>query len=226
MFDIKHTAPQHRQYLELDGVGIGSMSQRQRSAQRKRFSDTVDSVIEHRTNKSLANGEETAVGFHDRQAKQRIESQKRHRTSQTLVQLAEDLIGQAMKRGEFDNLKGAGQPLRFSASTPYLDTHTKYLNNFLINSGYTLDWISMEKEIRESYERVRGEFFLNLKKHLRNEMKQKDICKDFENRLKDINKMIDDYNLQVPILFKQKYHYAFKRIYEEVLFELKNIQDV
>ena len=226
MFDIQHTAPQHRQFLELDGVGPGSVSQRQKSAQKKRFSDALDSVLEHRANKSLVNDEETAVGFHDREGKKRIDIQKRHRTTQTLVQLADDLIAQAIKRGEFDNLKGAGQPLNFSTANPYVDTHTKYLNNFLINSGYTLDWISMEKEIRETYERVRGEFLLSLKKHLGEETKQKDVCKIFEKRFREINKMIDDYNLQVPILFKQKFHYEFTKIYEEIFCEINNTHKV
>ena len=76
----------------------------------------------------------------------KLEYQKRQRSSQTLVQLAEDLISQAMKCGEFDNLKGTGQPLKYATQNPYIDTHTKYLNDFLINSGYT--WIGFPRRKR------------------------------------------------------------------------------
>ena len=157
IFNIEHTAPQHRQYLELDGVGTGNPSQRQRNAQKQKFSNALDSLFEHRKTNSMKNDNETAVGFHNPNAKRKLEYQKRHRSSQTLVQLAEDLISQAMRRGEFDNLKGAGKPLSYSAQNPYIDTHTKYLNDFLINSGYTLDWISLEKDIREAYEQAKNE---------------------------------------------------------------------
>ena len=217
VFDIEHTAPQHRQYLESDGVGTGTPIQRQRNAQKEKFSNALDSVYEHRKTRSIRNEHETAVGFHDTNAKIQLDYQKRHRSSQTLVQLAEDLISQAMKRGEFDNLKGAGQPLKYATQNPYIDTHTKYLNDFLINSGYTLDWISLEKYIRESYEQAREECVSLISKQKGNISQDNPLFDQFKKKLKSINKLIDNYNLQVPILSKQKLHFDFNKIYKEIL---------
>ncbi|KAI6646593.1 DnaJ-like protein subfamily C member 28-like [Oopsacas minuta] len=219
-FIIDHIVPQHRQYLELDGVGGRTLSQRHKSFQEQKFSKALDSVYEHRKNASLKNEDETTVGFHDPSAKRKLEYQKRHRSSQTLVQLADDLISQAIKRGEFDNLKGIGKPLKHSTQNPYVDTHTKYLNQFLINSGHTLDWISQEKEIREAYALMKKELIMLLKKHKGRLSDGNTLLIPFKERLKIINKMIDDYNLQVPVLSMQKFHCDFHKIYEQVLIEV------
>ena len=119
-FIIDHIVPQHRQFLELEGVGTGTPGERQKYYQKRKFSKALDSVYEHRKNKSLKNEEETSVGFHDVNAKKKLEFQKR-RSTQTLVQLADDLISQAIKRGEFDNLKGTGKPLKHTTQNPYID---------------------------------------------------------------------------------------------------------
>ena len=37
IFYIDHTAPQHRQYLESDGIGTGTPAQRHRNAQKEKF---------------------------------------------------------------------------------------------------------------------------------------------------------------------------------------------
>lgn len=45
MFDIlQHTAPQHRQYLSYDGVGMGSPAQRERQYQQSRASKAYGKV--------------------------------------------------------------------------------------------------------------------------------------------------------------------------------------
>ena len=220
-FIIDHIVPQHRQFLELEGVGTGNPSERHKYYQRQKFSEALDSVYEHRKNKSLKNEDETSVGFHDGNAKRKLEFQKR-RSTQTLVQLADDLIRQAMTRGEFDNLKGTGQPLKHTTQNPYIDTHTKYLNEYLINSGYTLDWISQEKEIRESYALLRKEFIDLIREHKGNLSEGNSTLILFKERLGVINKTIDRFNLQVPVLSMQKFHYDFHRIYKQALVEYQD----
>ena len=220
-FIIDHIVPQHRQFLELEGVGTGTPGERQKYYQKRKFSKALDSVYEHRKNKSLKNEEETSVGFHDVNEKKKLEFKKR-RSTQTLVQLADNLISQAIKRGEFDNLKGTGKPLKHTTQNPYIDTHARYLNEYLINSGYTLDWISQEKEIRESYALLKKEFIDLLRKHEGNLSKANSTLIPFKERLRAINKMIDNYNLQVPVLSIQKSHYYFHRIYKRALIEYED----
>lgn len=55
IFDIRHTAPQHRQYLEYGGVGHGTPSQRQRQYQQHRVTKAAENVKEYMVNKLMAN---------------------------------------------------------------------------------------------------------------------------------------------------------------------------
>lgn len=50
-FDIRHKAPQHRQYLEYGGVGSGTPSERLRQYQQHRVREASDTVGEHMTMK-------------------------------------------------------------------------------------------------------------------------------------------------------------------------------
>src|SRR5437016_1716427 len=61
--DIKHTAPQHRHYLNFDGVGSGTPGQREKQYQKYRASKAAENVYDHRLKKiSEESGtEETAV---------------------------------------------------------------------------------------------------------------------------------------------------------------------
>lgn len=60
----------------------------------------------------------------------------------------EDLIQEAMSKGEFENLPGKGRPIDFSDRNPHVDTTTHNLNKILANSGYAPAWIELEREIR------------------------------------------------------------------------------
>ena len=60
----------------------------------------------------------------------------------------EDLIQESMKRGDFNNLSGQGQPLSYSAHNPLVDTMTHNLNKILVNNGFAPEWIMLQSEIR------------------------------------------------------------------------------
>lgn len=47
----QHTAPQHRQYLSYDGVGVGTPAQRHKQYQKLRASSAVENVYNHRISK-------------------------------------------------------------------------------------------------------------------------------------------------------------------------------
>ena len=68
--------------------------------------------------------------------------------SNAIERVVEDLIQDAMVKGEFHNLPGSGKPLSFSSHNPMLDVTTHNLNKILINNGYTPEWILMRKEIK------------------------------------------------------------------------------
>ena len=60
----------------------------------------------------------------------------------------EDLIAEAMARGDFDNLPGMGKPLPDRCNTnPMVDPLTYNLNKIVINTGFAPEWITLNKDI-------------------------------------------------------------------------------
>ncbi|XP_053987694.1 dnaJ homolog subfamily C member 28 [Hylaeus volcanicus] len=216
-FDIKHTAPQHRHYLTYN-VGIGTYSKRQKLYTAERAQKAVDNVTEHRLKKLHAEERNTLVG----QDKERAKDIK---TRFGMDRLVEDLIQEAMNKGEFKNLPGMGKPLKENTITrnPYVDFVTYKLNEVLIENGFTPEWIQLSKEIREETENLRKQL-----KQARNEVgplplscadeaSWKNIVQDFRSTTKRVNNKIDKYNLLVPILQKQMFHIKLEDLAEQAL---------
>lgn len=65
----------------------------------------------------------------------------------TIDRVVDDYISEAMRRGDFDNLKGTGKPLEPDFN-PMVDRFTRHLNKMLINNGYAPEWITLDKDIR------------------------------------------------------------------------------
>ncbi|KZC10676.1 DnaJ like protein subfamily C member 28, partial [Dufourea novaeangliae] len=121
-FDIRHTAPQHRHYLTYN-VGTGTYSKRQKLYTANRAQKAADNVIEHRLKKLQAEERNTLVGKDKERAKD-------IKTRFGMDRLVEDLIQEAMKKGEFNDLPGTGKPLKENINTrnPYVDFVTYKLN--------------------------------------------------------------------------------------------------
>lgn len=224
-FDIKHTAPQHRHYLTFD-VGIGTPSKRQRLHTIQRAQKAVDNVMEHRLKKLQAKERNTLIGMDKQRAKD-------IKTRYGMDRLVEDLIQEAMNKGEFSDLPGMGKPLNTtSVRNPYVDFVTHKLNQILIDNGFTPEWIQLSKEIREETEELKkkllevrndiGELPLTPK----DESIWKNNLKKFETTTKQINNKIDKYNLLVPILQKQMLHIKLDELANKALLipPVKNVK--
>lgn len=74
LFSLQHTAPQHRQYLNFDGVGFGTPSQRQKQWTKKRAIDAANNVMEHRVSRAMA-GEGALLDKKDIKQKHKIKTQ-------------------------------------------------------------------------------------------------------------------------------------------------------
>lgn len=60
--------------------------------------------------------------------------------------VVEDLIQEAMSKGDFTNLSGAGKPLKcLQSQNPYVDFTTNKMNEILIDNGFVPEWISTHK---------------------------------------------------------------------------------
>lgn len=204
-FDIKHTAPQHRHYLTFD-VGIGTPSKRQRLHTIQRAQKAVDNVMEHRLKKLQAEERNTLIGMDKQRAKD-------IKTRYGMDRLVEDLIQEAMNKGEFSDLPGMGKPLKSTnANNPYVDFVTHKLNQILIDNGFTPEWIQLSKEIREETEELKKRLsearndVSELPLTSKDELIWKNKLEKFRTTTKQINNKIDKYNLLVPILQKQMLH--------------------
>lgn len=63
--------------------------------------------------------------------------------------LVEDLIQESMARGDFENLSGAGKPLKRQNYNPHVDFVTHKMNEIMIENGFTPEWITVRREIDE-----------------------------------------------------------------------------
>ncbi len=125
-------------------------------------------------------------------------------------ELVEEQIRKAQARGDFDNLKGAGQPLDLSEN-PFEPEDMRMANRILKNNDFTPYWIQLGKDIDAATERLWQEVaefqrytlaFIN-EKHVAitiNRFEKKKANFFFEKRLEleKLKKKILDYNLQCP----------------------------
>lgn len=126
-----------------------------------------------------------------------------------IERLVEDMIQEAMQRGDFDNLNGKGKPLSSkNAYNPYIDFTTHKLNQVLIDNGFSPEWILLEKEIKEEVSRLKRQ--LSEIRHIFNEALTFEERREWDNYVDNLrpdcdklNKMILKYNLTVPSLHKQ-----------------------
>ncbi|XP_034100834.1 dnaJ homolog subfamily C member 28-like [Drosophila albomicans] len=227
-FDIKHTAPQHRQYLSNDGIGIGTPFQRQKQYQQVRAMKAQERVLEHRIEKAAA-GESDLMqkkpGGGSYYGKHAI------KTKYGIERVVEDLIQEAMSKGDFNNLNGAGKPLSTAQmQNPYLDFTTHKLNKIMLDNGFTPEWIMMSRDIREAVQ--------ELKQQIRKERSfygdwpltnsdQQAAWQSFtqlhEEQVRELNKLIDKYNLIVPILENQFFRQHLDKLAESI-FKEPNLQ--
>ncbi|KAM7311698.1 dnaJ homolog subfamily C member 28 isoform X1 [Ixodes scapularis] len=216
-FGIKHTVPQHRQYLSFDGVGSGTPTQRWHQYQQHRVQQAVNRVYEHQTGKSAAGTKERTLVLKD------ATLARQYKTTQAIERLVEDLIQESIARGEFNNLPGSGKPLKFAPENPYVDSTTQKLNQVLIANGYVPEWVMLEREIREEKEKVRTK----LRDHraqlgclpLSGEEKQlwDTVVQGMASSVTHINRKIDKFNMVVPLFNKQQLHFQLVRESEKIL---------
>ncbi|XP_055845924.1 dnaJ homolog subfamily C member 28 [Episyrphus balteatus] len=218
VFDIKHTAPQHRQYLSYEGYGFGTPFQREKQYQQVKAMKAQERVLNHRLEKAHA-GEKTLM--------KKGSYYKNHaiKTKYGFDRVVEDLIQEAMNKGDFNNLTGTGKPLSSAQSqNPYLDFTTHKLNRIMLDNGFTPEWIMLQKDIRDSVELLRASlikersYFGNYpfdsdQEKLRWEL----TISKYSPNVEQINKDIDKYNLIVPILQNQLFRIQIENIAEKIL---------
>lgn len=216
-YNIKHTAPQHRQYLSYDGIGLGTPSQRQKQYTSYKALRASTNVVDYKVQRLSSQYPETALIDKDRAAAKKI------RTRYGIERIVDDMIQEAMAKGEFDNLSNAGKPLEQQNFNPYVDTVTHKLNQVLINNGYAPEWVMLEKEIREDRMHLRKllwkerERLGSLPLTPQDEVLWNASLEQLQDKIIMMNKKINKYNLLVPLLNQQMVHFPLQLEAEKAL---------
>ncbi|XP_053312628.1 dnaJ homolog subfamily C member 28 [Spea bombifrons] len=202
----EYKTPQHRQYLSYEGVGYGTPSQRQRQYMQFRVDRASDQVLEFRKKNLEREYAENTMLVKD------IKQSKKAKLTQAVERLVEDLIQESMAKGEFDNLSGKGKPLEKFSYCPHVDPMTHNLNRILIDNGYQPEWIVLQKEIRETIDKLRSEALTSRKKlgdplTYATNKRWDEICERLREDISKLNKKINDFNLVVPLLSRQMVHF-------------------
>lgn len=131
----------------------------------------------------------------------------RARREQERADLIERRIQEAMANGEFDNLRGRGQPLPFNTN-PYLDPAQELAFRLLQNNDMAPDWIERDKEIRQELAAAHDRLRLAWQDYQANRASEaawKAAITHFAEALVKLNRKIDHFNLIVPIPVNQRF---------------------
>ncbi len=128
----------------------------------------------------------------------------------------EKSIREAMDRGEFENLPGAGKPLDLHRD-PNLPEDWETAFKLLRDAGFAPDWIEQDKEIRaarakllEPFQKYLARARPSLADRAEREAR---LIADFRHAAAELNRQIDLFNLKAP---SPRVHHARIRIEEEV----------
>lgn len=210
--ESRGTALAHRHYLSYEGVGSGTPFQRERQYRQIRVDRANEKVLNYRQreHERAAAAEGALVERDMRQRSRKI------KITQAVERLVEDLIQESMARGDFRNLSGAGKPLTKFEHNPYADPMTHNLNRILIDNGYQPPWVVTQRDIRETTARIRNRL-LEGRARLGDPMTPKEhcqweqLCASVQEELVKLNKIVDNYNLVVPMLNMQMVHFSLSR---------------
>lgn len=111
-------------------------------------------------------------------------------------EIVEEKIREAIARGEFDNLPGKGQPLILE-DYPFTPPEWRLAFKILADAGFVPDWIALDNEIRERME--------NWHRKARSLQKGESSERRWlEEEAEEINRLIELFNLKVPIKWLQR----------------------
>jgi hypothetical protein len=115
--------------------------------------------------------------------------------------LIDRMIRESMERGEFENLKGTGEPIDLSEN-PFEAPEVRTAHRLLRNAGFAPAWIEERKDIDASFQRARETLRRACKLYRRPGDKQdhdwQRAQKEFRECVEALNQRIRIYNLKAP----------------------------
>ena len=110
--------------------------------------------------------------------------------------MIEDVIREAMERGDFDNLPGKGKPLNLTEDS-LLDPMTAIVNRILRDNGVSHPLIEARKTIEAERDAARSEL-LQAYRRSRPDESWQEAVQTFRTRVREINRQVRIFNLKTP----------------------------
>ncbi|MEM7334574.1 MAG: DUF1992 domain-containing protein [Chloroflexota bacterium] len=126
----------------------------------------------------------------------------------------ESQIDSAQKRGEFENLRGSGEPLRLDTN-PFTK-ESAIATELLKNSGFSLPFIQEKNEIETAVSKAEKKLLIVWQRYdgtPKSRQKWQAAKEQFAEEIKKINKRILTYNLKAPSV---QLHISAIRIEEQI----------
>ena len=136
-----------RRYLTHEGVGPGTVFERERSAAHMRLERSLEGAFSYR----LPEG-----------AHQAREAARRSRARMRDHDVVESRIEEAIAAGAFENLPGAGRPLKDETNAFELISGEALAHRILKNAGCAPPWVEKGKEIRAGVRAARAAYALQV----------------------------------------------------------------
>lgn len=113
--------------------------------------------------------------------------------------MVEDIIREALERGDFDNLPGKGKPLNL-APDPLLDPMMAIVNRILRDNGLSHPLIEARRAFAAEAEQCRAELQRAWREYQRSnsEVEWTEAVGIFRTRVRQINREIRIFNLKAP----------------------------
>jgi len=143
---------------------------------------------------------------------------QRPNTLSDVVSLVDDRIREARKAGEFDDLPGRGKPINFDDRPQHVDSTTFIMNRIIKNQGGTLDWVDRGKDIDDAADRFRKKLSLHWSQCQRSQasLDWQRALGALADELKEVNRLVRNYNLSVPVPRMQRWGYTMERELEQL----------
>lgn len=237
--EFRHKAPQHRRFLDLgrheqhlDGlqqcVNSGRLNEHRKYVQSQRVVKALQGAADCRVKKLMK-----SVNYDDNDSQRdcnklipkRLSVSKKNTDINTPVYVdyisrtAEEQIQRAMNHGEFNNLSGQGRPIDYDKN-PHVfgDSTDKRLNQLMANQGFLPKWVLLNKEVNSRWNIAIDKLnsIYNVESNLHSSI-WAEACKDFEVEVKELNRLLDQYNLLVPSHQMQRFHLNSKTAVDQVI---------
>lgn len=110
------------------------------------------------------------------------------------------IIREAREKGAFENLPGKGKPVQWEDESQVPEDQ-RLAHRVIKNSGFTLDWIDLGKELDSRFEAARRKLENAREARRAGGLAAEDwdrAVREYKTEIEDLNRAVIGYNLRAP----------------------------